>query len=225
MRAKEAILFDLDDTLIDFQYSRRHGLRAVQELLPALAPVPLEELELVHDEELHANYLRTPDGSLSDDEARLERIRGICRRYGLQPDERAVAEAATAYAREQQSNERLVPGVPELLDALRGKVQIGVVTNGPSARHWGKLERFDIHPGHLDALAISEEVGATKPCPAIFRYALAALDLAPERVTMIGDLLGERHPRRLGKRHGCDLAQPLPAHLSRSGPRRRDSQA
>ncbi|MCY3763127.1 MAG: HAD family hydrolase [Gemmatimonadetes bacterium] len=183
----QAVLFDLDDTLIDFQYSRRHGLRAVQELLPALAPVPIEELELVHDEQLHANYLRTLDGSLSDDEARLERMRGICARYGVHAEERAVSEAAAAYAREQQSNARLVPGVPGLLEALRGRVKIGVVTNGPSARQRGKLESFDIRPDGLDALAISGEVGAAKPDPAIFRHALAGLDAAPERVTMIGD--------------------------------------
>ncbi len=185
--AVQAVLFDLDDTLIDFQYSRRHGLRAVQELLPALAPVRLEELELVHDEQLHANYLRTLDGSLSDDEARLERMRGICGRYGLRPDEGRIAEAAAAYARGQQSNARLVPGVPGLLEALRGRVKIGVVTNGPSARQRGKLESFGIRPDGLDALAISGEVGAAKPDPAIFRHALAALGAAPERVTMVGD--------------------------------------
>ena len=187
MKEKEAVLFDLDDTLIDFQYSRRHGLRAVQELLPALAPVPLEELELVHDEELHANYLRTLGGGLSDNEARIERIGGICRRYGIEPDERTVREAAVAYAREQQSNERLVPGVPELLHALRGRVKIGVVTNGPSARQRDKLARFDIDPGQLDALAISEEVGTTKPDPAIFQYALTSLGVTPRRATMVGD--------------------------------------
>ncbi len=51
-----AVLFDLDDTLIDLQYSRRHGLRAVREILPGLKRVPLEELELVHEEELIATY-------------------------------------------------------------------------------------------------------------------------------------------------------------------------
>lgn len=187
MKEKEAVLFDLDDTLIDFQYSRRHGLRAVQELLPGLASVPLEELELVHDEELHANFLRTLSGDLSDDEARIERIGGICRRYGLEPNQRTVAEAAVAYAREQQSNMRLVPGVSKLLQALRGRVKIGVITNGPSAQQRDKLERFDIDPGDLDALAISEEVGTTKPDPAIFRYALENLGVPPERVTMVGD--------------------------------------
>lgn len=187
MTNTHAVLFDLDDTLIDFQYARRHGLRAVQALLPALAPVPLGELELVHDEELHANYLRTLGGGLSDDEARLERIRGVCRRYHLQPDEGAVAQAATAYARAQQLNARLVPGVRELLDALGERVKIGVVTNGPSARQRGKLERFGIRPADLDALAVSEEVGATKPDPAIFAYALAQLGVAPARATMVGD--------------------------------------
>ena len=187
MKEKEAVLFDLDDTLIDFQYSRRHGLRAVQELLPGLASMPLEELELVHDEELHANFLHTLSGDLSDDEARIERIGGICRRYGLEPDQRTVAEAAVTYAREQQSSMRLVPGVSRLLQALRGRVKIGVVTNGPSAQQRDKLERFDIGPGDLDALAISEEVGTAKPDPAIFRYALENLGVPPERVTMVGD--------------------------------------
>lgn len=182
-----AVLFDLDDTLIDFQYARRHGLRAVQALIPALAPVPLEELELVHDEQLHANYLRTLGGGLSDDAARLERIRGICRRYDLEPDGTTVAQAADAYARAQQSSARLVPGVRELLEVLRGRVKIGVVTNGPSARQRGKLERFGIRPGDLDALAVSEEVGATKPAKAIFAFALARLGATPDRATMIGD--------------------------------------
>ena len=185
--SREAILFDLDDTLIDFQCSRRHGLRAVQKLLPGLAPVPLEELELVHDEELHANFLRTLGGDLSDDEARIERIGGICRRYGLEPDERTVAEAAVAYAREQLSNVRPVPGTSELLRALRGRVKIGVITNGPSAQQRDKLKRCDIYPRDLDVLAISEEVGTTKPDPAIFRYALAGLGVPPGRVTMVGD--------------------------------------
>ena len=199
MNETQAVLFDLDDTLVDFQYSRRHGLRAVQTVLAGLDPVPLDELELVHDEQLHANYMRTLAGGLSDDAARLERMRGICSRYHLQPDERTIGEAAAAYARAKQSNGRLVPGVRELLGALRGRVKIGVVTNGPSERQRGKLERFGIRP---DAFAISEDVGATKPASAIFRVALAGLGVAPARATMIGDswendVLGAR---------GCGMA-------------------
>ena len=176
-----AVLFDLDDTLIDLQYSRRLGLGAVQEVLPELKRVPLEELELAHDEELRANYLRTLDKSLPDEESRLEHMRGICRRYGLETDR--VADAAGAYAREQMSNPRLVPGVEELFKALRGRMKIGVVSNGLAQPQRDKLELFDLLP--LDALAISEEVGALKPAPEIFRFALA--ELGVRKATMIGD--------------------------------------
>ena len=175
-----AVLFDLDDTLIDLQYSRRHGLRAVQEILPDLKRIPLEDLELVHDEELNATYPHILDDSLSAEEAGRIHIRGICQHYGLKVTR--VAEAADAYAQAQQSNPRLVPGVEELFDALRGWAKIGVITNGcPLQRN--KLELFDLFP--LDALAISEEVGAVKPDPAIFRYALA--ELGVQKATMIGD--------------------------------------
>ena len=63
--ATKGVLFDLDDTLIDFQYARRRGLRALLKILPELSADPIEELELIHDRELHANYLCTLDGSLS----------------------------------------------------------------------------------------------------------------------------------------------------------------
>ena len=187
IRGTQAVLFDLDDTLVDFQHSRRCGLRAIQELLPALAPVPIEELELVHEEQLQANYPQTLRAGLSDEEARLERLRGVCHHHGIDPDDTTLAQAATAYARAQQSNTRMVPGVPELLDALRGRVKIGVVTNGPAARQRGKLEGIGIRAEDLDALAISEEVGALKPDPTIFRHALTELDIAADSATMVGD--------------------------------------
>ncbi len=177
----EAVLFDLDDTLVDLQYARRHGLRAVQEMLTALKPVPLEELELVHDEQLRINYRRILDGSLSEEEAGHEHMCGICRHYGLETY--VATDAADAYLRAQQENSRLVPGVEALLESLRGRMKIGVVTNGSSRHQRDKLEYFDLLP--LDALAISEEVSAAKPDPQIFQNALTQLGV--RTVTMIGD--------------------------------------
>lgn len=178
---RNAVLFDLDDTLVDLQYARRQGLRAVQEILPELKSVPLTELELAHDDELTANYERTLDNSLSDEEARLEHMCGICRRFGLETNK--AHDAADVYVREQQWSSRLVPGVEELFGVLRGRMKLGVVTNGRSKHQRDKLEFFDLLP--LDTIAISSEVGAIKPHPTIFRHAIA--ELGVQKVTMIGD--------------------------------------
>lgn len=179
--ASAAVLFELDDTLIDLQHARRHGLRAVQELMPELEDLPLEELELVHDAELTTNYQETLDDSLSEEEANREHMRGICRRYGL-PTGR-VADAAHAYESALQSNWRLVPGVDEMLETLRTCTKVGVVTNGRSQNQWNKLEFFDLLP--MDTVVVSADVGVTKPHPDIFEHAIN--DLGVEKVTMIGD--------------------------------------
>lgn len=183
----QAVLFDLDDTLVDFQYSRRQGLRAVQDLIPALAHVPVEDLELAHERQLQAYYLLTLDGKIEDDKARLERFRCIFSQYDLHPNESQVAEASVRYSRTQKSNARLVPGIRELLPLLRKQVKIGIVTNGRSDVQREKLARLGISREDLDALAISEEVGGAKPDFAIFQHALDELEAVPDRAFMIGD--------------------------------------
>jgi FMN phosphatase YigB (HAD superfamily) len=44
MDALQLVLFDLDDTLFDHQYSRRCGLLALQQAYPSLASIPIETL-------------------------------------------------------------------------------------------------------------------------------------------------------------------------------------
>jgi FMN phosphatase YigB (HAD superfamily) len=44
----KAVLFDLDDTLFDHQYSSRNGLAAVQQTYPCFQQKTLEELEHNH---------------------------------------------------------------------------------------------------------------------------------------------------------------------------------
>ena len=185
--ATKGVLFDLDDTLIDFQYARRRGLRALLKILPELSAEPIEELELIHDRELHANYLCTLDGSLSETKARINRMSGICKHYNITPEKDRLKAAATVYAREQESNRRVVPGASEILSALRGKARIGVITNGPSLRQREKLRFCGIHPETLDAIVISEEVGTTKPDPEIFHRAIDHLMTEPQQTVMIGD--------------------------------------
>lgn len=74
-----------------------------------------------------------------------------------------------------------------LLNAIRGKAKIGIITNGFTSLQQIRLERTGLRD-YFDLLVISEEVGVAKPDPKIFDYALAqAGNPDRDRVLMVGD--------------------------------------
>src|SRR3982751_5090324 len=91
----KAVLFDLDDTLLDHQHCNRVGLAAVQQKYQCWREKPLEELErenLRLLNELHDKFLR---GIYSLDEARAERFHQLFELCGEKVPH-AVATAAFA---------------------------------------------------------------------------------------------------------------------------------
>lgn len=76
-----------------------------------------------------------------------------------------------------------------VLDQLKGKYQLVVVTNGaPSLQ----LEKLRITPElvpYFDHIVISGNIGEGKPCQAIFDHALRVSGKAAEDVWMVGDNL------------------------------------
>jgi 5'-nucleotidase len=78
-------------------------------------------------------------------------------------------------------------GVVSLLNFIKGKAKLGIITNGFTELQETRLERsglkdfFEIH-------VISEQVGITKPDPRIFEHALfLAGNPVREKVLMVGD--------------------------------------
>lgn len=81
----------------------------------------------------------------------------------------------------------LLPGAKELIQALTGKVNMGIITNGFTALQQVRLERTGLqdifHP-----LVISEQVGIAKPDVGIFEHAFAQMDNpAKDQILMVGD--------------------------------------
>jgi len=80
-----------------------------------------------------------------------------------------------------------LPGAVSLLNALKGKAKLGIITNGFTALQQIRLERTGLRD-HFDGLVISEQVGVPKPDPRIFDYALEQAGHPDrERVLMVGD--------------------------------------
>ncbi|MCO4164909.1 pyrimidine 5'-nucleotidase [Citrobacter youngae] len=80
-----------------------------------------------------------------------------------------------------------LPGAVSLLNAIRGKAKIGIITNGFTALQQIRLERTGLRD-YFDLLVISEQVGVAKPDPRIFDHALEqAGNPDRSRVLMVGD--------------------------------------
>ena len=81
---------------------------------------------------------------------------------------------------------RLVPGTMELLDYLKPKYHLHLITNGFQEVQHTKLSGSGLEP-YFETLTVSEEVGVKKPNPEIFLYALRKANASPAESLMIGD--------------------------------------
>jgi putative hydrolase of the HAD superfamily len=81
---------------------------------------------------------------------------------------------------------RLVPGTMELLEYLKPKYHLHLITNGFEEVQHTKLSGSGMEP-FFETLTVSEEVGVKKPNPEIFRYALKKAGATAEESLMIGD--------------------------------------
>jgi HAD superfamily hydrolase (TIGR01509 family) len=211
-----AVLLDLDDTLSDHTHSSRAALLAVCRAHAPLAARPFDVVLADHAvllEELHLEVLR---GARSLDAARIERFRRLLARHGCDGD---PASAAACYRDAYQSSRQTVPGALALLEQLRGRAAVAIVSNNGQAEQEEKLRYLGL--SHLiDALVVSETVGVAKPDPAIFAAALGQLGCAAEDAVMLGDswaadVLGARAAgvRAIWlNRHGLACPDPALAH-------------
>lgn len=81
---------------------------------------------------------------------------------------------------------RLIPGTMELLEYLKPKYHLHLITNGFQEVQDTKLSLSGMKP-YFETLTVSEEVGVKKPNPEIFRYALRKANASAEESLMIGD--------------------------------------
>ena len=179
-----AVLFDLDDTLVDHQHASRAAISGVRERFTALHSRDVDELLRENQRILDSMHHDVAIGKRDVADARIERYRRLFAYVGHGP-ERASA-AAELHRRIYQSSRKCVEGALELVTHLHTRLRVGVVTNNTVAEQREKLATFGFAP-HVDVLVTSEEIGVAKPDPQIFRLALSQLGCEPYEAVMIGD--------------------------------------
>jgi putative hydrolase of the HAD superfamily len=189
----EAVLFDLDATLMDHDAARVAGLAThLAEWLPDVEAGELARLdeEWRRLEALH--YDEYTSGACSFAEQRRRRVRGMHDSLGHALPSDADADAWFAsYLGRYRAQWRAFEDVVTALDALcaaHPQLALGIVTNGEGEPQRAKLAAIGV-ADRFAAVIASGEAGIAKPDAAIFALACERLGVEPARTAHVGDRL------------------------------------
>ena len=184
----EAILFDLDGTLVHLNIDFGRMRAEVEALLPQYG-LSMEGRSSLYVLELIEDAVRELE---ADDERRARAFR------------REAEASIVAIELEAADEAQVYPEVPELLRRLRKReIKVAIVTRNCRAA----VERILAeNPLVHDALLTRDEVTAVKPDPGHLLAALRLLGVEPQRTLMVGD-----HPMdvQVGRAVGAKTAAVL----------------
>jgi putative hydrolase of the HAD superfamily len=194
-----AVLFDLDDTLIDHTTAIRAAVTELYAQRPELTTKFTDEAAFQKawvdvQDKYYPAYLR---GSMSHAEQKILRIRELWQPLANLTEE-GCFQIYDHFQMLYAKNWKIFPDVFPCLEALE-PLKIGLISNG-----WGRQQREKLELEGLgkkiEIVVISSEVGMAKPEPRIFQMACAALGVSPSETIYVGDLyeLDVQGPQQAG---------------------------
>ena len=174
-----AILFDVDDTLLDFQTGNRNAVNQLMDELGYYAPDRYDQYEAINLKcwrELEA-------GLLTQNQLKLARFVRFFDRYPAPGDPGWAAERFVELLGQQSI---LLPYALETVAKIARKLPVAIVTNGITDIQRSRLALSPLKE-YVTEVVISEEVGVSKPRPGIFEIALDRLGVKARDALMVGD--------------------------------------
>ncbi|OLF23071.1 noncanonical pyrimidine nucleotidase, YjjG family [Aeromonas sp. YN13HZO-058] len=171
------VLFDLDETLLDFPVAE-----ALARTL-TIYGVEADDAAMAQYHTInHGLWQQYNDGEI--DATALQQTRFAL--FAQQVDADPMVMNNTFLAQIVALSMPL-EGVLDTLQQLRSKVRMGIITNGFSVPQRGRLGKLGWSEW-FEPLVISDEIRVTKPDPAIFQHTLSLMGQPdPARVLMVGD--------------------------------------
>lgn len=176
MPRTEAVLFDLDDTLV--RYERSPG----EVLLAAFEAVGCDTLFSV--EEYYARYDEFAEKCDSMDELRSECFAALAESNGY--ERRRGRAVAAAFSEERdQTRVELLPSVEDVLGEVSSEYRTAIVTNGARDAQHQKIDAVGLDRW-VDEIVVAGHDVPPKPHPP-FERAIRALGVTPESTVHVGD--------------------------------------
>ena len=192
MQLPQAIIFDLDDTIVDDSSDVaacwEQTCREAAARIAGLDPVALRAAIERERDSFWSDPGRLLAGRLDLRAASTSIVGQALRSLGLNVPV-AAAEIANRYRDLREDRITLLPGAIETLAWFRSRgVRLGMATNGSSAGQRAKIARFGLAP-YFDCIIVEGEFGLGKPHREVYEALFAALGAEPAKMWSVGDNL------------------------------------
>ncbi|QVK12795.1 YjjG family noncanonical pyrimidine nucleotidase [Weissella ceti] len=176
------LIFDLDDTLLDFQTGEHEGL--VKVMSDAQVPDMTDALAkyAVINRKLWQAY---EQGDITKQHIQNTRFEALLEELGMDGDGLAMEKA---YRQELNNNNHVLPGAEALLQKLKEQGYILIAgTNGETQTQKSRLKNTGFGQ-YFDQVYISDELGVAKPNIGFYEPIFKAnADMNTDNTVMIGD--------------------------------------
>ncbi|MEE2876675.1 MAG: HAD-IA family hydrolase [Candidatus Neomarinimicrobiota bacterium] len=172
-----AIIFDLDNTLLDFMNMKRQAITAaVDGMVEAGLNIDTSEaydsIMVLYEsggwenQEIFNDFLESTTGEVNH---------------------KFLAAGIVAYRRARDAALTLYPGVQKTLITLsKMGLKLAIVSDAPRREAWLRICYLNLHH-FFDLVLTFDDVGERKPSPKGFEMALSEFGLISEKVLMVGD--------------------------------------
>lgn len=179
------ILFDADDTLLDFQHAEECAIKSTLENCGVYpSPDIISKYRLIN----HKLWGEFEQGVISKDEVQKRRFERLFAQLGI---EKSGDEGDRIYQSFLCKQTWLIMNAEEVCQILNKTTKIAIVTNGVGKTQKMRIEQSRINR-YISGLFISEDVGYQKPDTRFFEYVFDKLEIKKSdlrNVLLVGDSL------------------------------------
>lgn len=180
------LFIDLDDTLWDIHLNGKECLEEIyhdygyDEFYPTF-----EAYYNVYMPGNHHLWGLYRQGEITKEMLVVERFLAPVRAFGIDDPDYAK-NLSDDFLERTTRKTRLIEGTIDLLDWLKPKYKMHILSNGFREVQYKKIENSGLKP-YFDKIILSEDAQINKPHPDIFTYALKNTNSRRDRTIMIGD--------------------------------------
>ena len=182
MKKYETILFDIDDTLLDFNKDQKIAFKeAMNHIGYKCTDKMYEEYNIINLE----MWEMLNNGKITLQEVFVKRFIVFFERYGIKQNAQQFNNILTYSF---QKTGTLIKGTKEILEQINEKkYELVITSNGPKDQQYHRLKNAKIHK-YFSKIFISEEIGYNKPDKNFFDIVFKNIENKEKsKILIVGD--------------------------------------